>query len=100
MYGHKAHVLAKITVKITGHGTGGQTSTIITRVCATVGLRMKFKTLFMSDEKHGHHFDLPLLFNMSNQCLAPAGGLSLVLSVFKLLSCKPGASGEALNVLN
>ena len=27
---------------------------------ASLGLRMKFKTLFMSDEeKHGHHFDLP-----------------------------------------
>ena len=40
------------------------------------GLRMIFKTLFMSDdEKHGHHFDLPLFFNISKQFLAP-GGLS------------------------
>ena len=34
-----------------------------------LGLRIKFKTLFMSD------FDLPLFFNMSKQYLAP-GGLS------------------------
>ena len=34
------------------------------------------KTLFMSDEeKHGHHFDLQLFFNISKQFLAP-GGLS------------------------
>ena len=40
----------------------------------------------MSDEeKQGHHFDLPLL--------AP-GGLNVDMSVFKLLSCKPGASRE------
>ena len=40
----------------------------------SLGLRMKFKTLFMSDEeKHGHHFDLPLFFNMSRQFLAPVG---------------------------
>ena len=33
----------------------------------------KCKTLFMSDEeKHGHHFDLPIFFNyMSKQFLAP-----------------------------
>ena len=38
------------------------------------GLRMKFKTLFMSDkEKHGHHFDLPLFLKMSKQFLAPWG---------------------------
>ena len=37
---------------------------------------MKFKTLFMSDEeKHGHHFDLPLFVNISKQFLVP-GGLS------------------------
>ena len=37
---------------------------------------MKLKTFFMSDkEKHSHHFDLPLFFNMSKQFLAP-GGLS------------------------
>ena len=30
----------------------------VTRMCASLGLPMKFKTLFMSDEeKHGHHFD-------------------------------------------
>ena len=29
----------------------------------SLGLLMKFKTLSMSDEeKHGHHFDLPLFF--------------------------------------
>ena len=39
------------------------------------GLRMKFKTLFMSDEeKHGDNFDLPLFFSMSKQFLAPAWG--------------------------
>ena len=49
-----------------------------TRICANLGLCMKLKTLFMSDadeEKHGHHFDLPLFFNISMQFLAP-GGLS------------------------
>ena len=38
-------------------------------ICASLGLRIKFKTLFMSD------FDLLLFFNMSKQFLAP-GGLS------------------------
>ena len=34
--------------------------------CASrLGLRIKFKALFMSD------FDLPLFFNMSKQLLAP-----------------------------
>ena len=48
----------------------------LTRICASLGLRMKCKTLFMSsDEKHSHHFDLPPFFNMSKQFLAP-GGLS------------------------
>ena len=37
------------------------------RICASLGLRMKFKTLFMSDH------DLVLFFNMSNQFLAPGG---------------------------
>ena len=47
-----------------------------TRICANLGLCMKLKTLFMSDEeKHGHHFDLPLFFNISMHFLAP-GGLS------------------------
>ena len=33
---------------------------------------MKFKTPFMSgEEKHGHHFDLPLFFNMSKNFLVP-----------------------------
>ena len=42
------------------------------RICASLGLRVKFKTLFMSDkEKH----DLPLFFSLSKQFLAP-GGLS------------------------
>ena len=36
-------------------------------ICASLGLRMKFKTLFMSD------FDLILFFNMSKQLLAPGG---------------------------
>ena len=45
-------------------------------MCVSLGLRMKFKTLSMSDEeKHGYHFDLPLFSNMSKQFLAP-GGLS------------------------
>ena len=41
----------------------------ITRICTSLGLRMKFKTLFMSDH------DLLLFFNMSNQflILAPGG---------------------------
>ena len=52
------------------------------------------KTLFMSDEeKHGHHFDLQLFFNISKQFLAP-GGLSADCCVFKLVSCKPEASRE------
>ena len=50
----------------------------------------------MSDEENqGHHFDLPLFFNISMQFLAP-GGLS-ELSVFKLVYmyvCKPEASRE------
>ena len=47
----------------------------------------------MSDEEeHGHHFELPLFFNISKQFLAP--GVLKVLSVFKLVSCKPGASRE------
>ena len=38
------------------------------------GSRMKFKTLFMSDEeKHGNYFDLPLFFNISMHFLAPRG---------------------------
>ena len=41
-----------------------------TRICASLGLRMKFKTLFISNH------DLLLFFNMSNQFLAP-GGLTL-----------------------
>ena len=42
---------------------------IVTRIGTSLGLRMKFKTLFMS------YHDLLLFFNMSNQFLAP-GGLS------------------------
>ena len=46
-----------------------------TRICASLGFRMKFKTLFMSDEeKHDHHFDLQLFFNMPKQFLAPGPG--------------------------
>ena len=118
--------------------TNGKTKTksnIKTRICASLGLRMKFKTLFTwvtpikqdlmhyrknrnwnlkfkkfqiksprltnfalilkekhalkksklhllvtqlftsGEEKHGHHFDLPLFFKKSKQFLAP-GGLS------------------------
>ena len=52
-------------------------------------LHMKFKTIFMSnEEKHGHHFDLPLFFNISMQIFDPGMGV-WVLSVFKLVSCKP-----------
>ena len=55
------------------------------------GLGMKLKTLFGSDEeKHSHLFDVLLFCNMSKQLLAPAG--VWVLSVFKLVSCNPGAS--------
>ena len=49
---------------------------------------MKFEfTLFLSDEeKHGHHLELPLFLKMmSEQFLAP-GGLTAMLSVFKLVS--------------
>ena len=64
---------------------------MLTRIRASLGLRMKCKTLFMSgEEKHGHYFDLRLFFIMSKQFLAP-GGLRSVLSVFKLVSCKPGS---------
>ena len=38
-----------------------------TIICASLGLRMKFKTLLMSN------FDLPLFFNMSKELLAPGG---------------------------
>ena len=50
-------------------------------------LRIKLKTLFMSnEEKHGHHFDLPLfLICPSNYWLF--GG-------FECRVCKPGASRE------
>ena len=49
--------------------------TSLTRICASFGLRTKFKTLFMSDkEKHGHQFDLPLLFNISKLLLGPGPG--------------------------
>ena len=47
---------------------------------------MKFKTLFMSDH------DLLIFFNTSNQFLAPGGTFECC--VFKLVSCKPGASRE------
>ena len=40
-----------------------------TRICASLGLRMKFKTLFNFMSDH----DLLLFFNMSNQFLAPGG---------------------------
>ena len=38
-----------------------------TRICASLGLRIKFTTLFMSDH------DLLLFFNMSNQFFGPWG---------------------------
>ena len=41
-----------------------------------VGVAHEIKTLFMSwsnEDKHGHHFDLPLFFNMSQQLLAWPG---------------------------
>ena len=56
-----------------------------TDFCNKVGLgfscvHVQFKTLFIQrdEEKHGHHFDLPLFFNMSNNnmsklFLAPGG---------------------------
>ena len=45
-----------------------------TRIFASLRLRMKFKTLFMSDEeKLGHHFDWPLYFNIFKEFLAPGG---------------------------
>ena len=73
------------------------TTTRLTRICASLGLRMKFKTLFMSDkEKHSHHFDLPLFSNMSKQFLAP-GGLSaecVEVSVMSTLGLQ-GAGSEA-----
>ena len=60
------------------------------------GVCMKFKTLFnfMSDEKkRGHHFDLPLFFNISKQFLAP-GGMSA--ECVKLVPCNPGPPGSFL----
>ena len=61
------------------------------RICASLGLRMKLKTLFMSDkEKHGHLYWY-VDCRLSKQFLAPVGW---VLSVFKLVSCKHGASRE------
>ena len=49
----------------------------------------------MSDEKkHGHHFDLPLFFNMSKQFLAPGGLSAEGVQVRVMKSCKPGASRE------
>ena len=62
----------------------------LTRICASLGLRMKFKTLFMSgEEKFGHNFDLPLFFNMSKQFLAP---YILGFECIQDVLCKPGAS--------
>ena len=42
---------------------GNCVSLYITRICTSLGLRMKFKILFMSDH------DLLIFFNMSNQFL-------------------------------
>ena len=45
---------------------------IKTRICNSLGMRMKFKAPFMSgEEKHGHRFDFPLFFKISMQFLAP-----------------------------
>ena len=53
-----------------------------TRICASLGLRMKFKTLFMSnEEERGHHFDLPLFLNISKQFLVPGGAECVQVSV-------------------
>ena len=44
-----------------------------TRICTSLGLLMKFETLFMSDEeKNGHHFDLSLFF-LCPRILGPWG---------------------------
>ena len=48
----------------------------------------------IGEEKHGHHFDLPLFFNMSKQSLAPRG-LSAECVQVSVLSCKPGAPSLA-----
>ena len=58
-------------------------------------------------KKHGHHFDLPLFFNTSNQLLAP-GGLSaecVQVSVMQTWGLQGAGSEapkawEAPNVLN
>ena len=41
---------------------------IQTRICHSLRLRMKFKSLFMSSKDE---YDLPLLLNLSKQFLAP-----------------------------
>ena len=47
---------------------------ITTRISTSLELRMKFKTLFMSDEeKHGHNFNFFTLFNVSKQFLVHEG---------------------------
>ena len=43
-------------------------------ICASLGLRMKFKTLFMK-EKHSHHSALPLFFNSYVQSILGPWGL-------------------------
>ena len=75
---------------------------LTTRICASLGLRLKFKTLFTRDEeKHSYHFDWPLFFNMSKQFLA-SGGLSaenVQLSVTPN-SMKADSEDSSIKVLN
>ena len=61
--------------------------------------RVAKTTLFMIDEeKYGHHFDLPLFFNMAKQFLAP-GGLSDECVRVSVIS-DPGASSELNNLIS
>ena len=65
----------------------------IKNICASLRLHIKFKTLFMSDEeKHGHN--LICHSSLIYPCNFWPLGLSAMLSVFKLASCKPEASRE------
>ena len=68
------------------------TFTTRTRICASFGLNMKCKTLFMGN------FDLPLFFNMSNQFLAPGGLNAECVQVSVMLTWGlQGAGSEAPN---
>ena len=61
-----------------------------TRICASLGFRMKFKTLFMSDH------DFLLFFNMSNQFLAPGGLNAECVKVSVMLTW--GLQGAGINL--